>query len=132
MPQLLALEVRSTQVDPHIAPAQTQTPLFAWSSQASGLFTGRLKPEDRNNPALAEVVRTWFNEDNFRRLERARELARKKGVTSTQVALAYVLCQPFPTYALIGPRTIEETRTSIEALRVSLTPDELRWLNLEE
>ena len=112
--------------------AQTQTPLFAWSSQASGLFTGRFKPEDRNNPALAEVVRTWFNEDNFKRLERARELARKRGVTSTQVALAYVLCQPFPTYALIGPRTIEETRTSIEALRVSLTPEELRWLNLEE
>ena len=56
----------------------------------------------------------------------------KKGVTSTQIALAYVLCQPFPTYALIGPRTIEETRTSIEALRVSLTPEELRWLNLEE
>ncbi len=53
--------------------ARTQMPLFAWSSQAPGLFTGRFAPSDRANPALAGVVRTWFNEGNFRRLERARE-----------------------------------------------------------
>jgi predicted dehydrogenase/aryl-alcohol dehydrogenase-like predicted oxidoreductase len=108
-----------------------QLPLFAWSSQASGFFTGRYSPADRANPAAAEVVRTWFNDDNFRRLARARELALQKGVSSTQIALAYVLCQPFPTWALIGPRTIEETRTSVAALDVALTPEELRWLNLE-
>lgn len=111
---------------------KTQMPLFAWSSQASGFFTGRFKPEDRKRADLAAVVRTWFNDANFRRLERARELARQKGVTSTQIGLAYVLCQPFPTFALIGPRTIEETRTSVQALDVELTPEEMRWLNLEE
>ena len=110
---------------------KTQMPLFAWSSQASGLFTGRFSPEDRDNPAYAAVVRTWFNEDNFRRLERARELAARKGVTTTQIALAYVLCQPLNVFALIGPHSIEETRTSLQALEVSLTPDELSWLNLE-
>ena len=112
--------------------ARTRLPLFSWSSQASGFFTGRFTPADRDNPALAAVVRTWFNEGNWLRLERARELARKKGVTSTQIALAYVLCQPLEVFALIGPRSIEETRTSIQALEVSLTSEELRWLNLEE
>lgn len=111
---------------------RTQMPLFAWSSQASGFFTGRYKPEDRKRADLATVVRTWFNDANFRRLERARELAREKGVTSTQIGLAYVLCQPFSTFALIGPRTVEETRTSVQALDVELTPDEMRWLNLED
>jgi aryl-alcohol dehydrogenase-like predicted oxidoreductase len=110
---------------------QTQTPLFAWSSLATGFFTGRYKPEDRSVPAYANIVRTWFNDDNFRRLERAQEMARRKGVTPAQVALAYVLCQPFPTFALIGPQTIDELREAIPALGVSLTPDELRWLNLE-
>jgi aryl-alcohol dehydrogenase-like predicted oxidoreductase len=76
-------------------------------------------------------VRVWFNEANFRRLERAQELAARKGVTATQIALAYVLCQPINMYALMGPRTIEETRTSLMALDVKLTPEELRYLNLE-
>ncbi len=49
-----------------------------------------------------------------------------------QVALAYVLAQAFPTFALIGPRTIGETRTSFQALDIELTPEEVRWLNLED
>ncbi len=111
--------------------ARTQMPLFAWSSQASGLFTGRYAPSDRGNPAHAAVVRTWFNARNFQRLDRARELARSKGSSATDIALAYVLCQPLNVYALIGPRTIQELRSSLGALRVELTPAELRWLNLE-
>jgi len=110
---------------------KTQMPLFAWSSQASGFFTGRFSAQDSDNPAYASVVRTWFNEENFRRLERVRELAKRKGVSTTQIALAYVLCQPMNIFALVGPRSIDETRTSLEALDVSLTPEELRWLNLE-
>lgn len=109
-----------------------QLPVFAWSSQASGFFTGRFSPQDRNEPGIQDVVRCWFNEANFERLERARRLAEEKGVSANQVALAYVLCQPFPVFALIGPRSIEETRSSLEALRITLTPHELRWLNLEE
>jgi aryl-alcohol dehydrogenase-like predicted oxidoreductase len=47
------------------------------------------------------------------------------------VALAYVLCQPFPTFPLIGPRSLQELRTSLPALTVELSADELEWLNLE-
>lgn len=108
---------------------ETQMPLFAWSSQAKGFFTGRAHREDISD---AEMVRVWHNEGNFQRLERAQELAKKKGTTATQIALAYVLCQPFPTFALIGPRTIEEMRTSALGLEVELTQEELRWVNLEE
>ncbi len=42
-----------------------------------------------------------------------------------------MLHQPFPVLALIGPRLINETKSSLEALRVELTPRELAWLNLE-
>ena len=48
------------------------------------------------------------------------------------IALAYVLNQPFPTFPLIGPRTIEETRTSFDALKVQLTPAEVKWLKEPE
>ena len=109
--------------------ARTQMPLFSWSSQASGLFTGRYSPKDHSN---REVVRVWYNTDNFKRLKRAQQLARKKKVTALQIALAYVLDQPgLNIYALIGPASLEEIRTSLAALTVELTPAELRWLNLE-
>jgi aryl-alcohol dehydrogenase-like predicted oxidoreductase len=52
-------------------------------------------------------------------------------VSANAIALAYVLCQPFPTFPLIGPHTLEEILTSCEALCASLTPEELRWLNLD-
>lgn len=108
-----------------------QFPLSAWSSQATGFFTGRYKPADGAIPSIEPIVRTWFNEDNWQRLDRARELALQKGVTAPQIALAYVLNQPIPTFALIGPQTIDELRTTLPALEIELTPDELRWLNLE-
>lgn len=105
--------------------------LFAWSSQAGGFFTGRFSEEDRSNPAYADTVRVWFNEGNFRRLGRARELAEQKGVSSTQVALAYVLSQDFNAFALIGPHTVEELRSSLSVGDLTLTPEERAYLNLE-
>jgi aryl-alcohol dehydrogenase-like predicted oxidoreductase len=106
---------------------KTQMTLMAWSSQARGFFV-RAHPNDRTDP---ELVRCWYSEENFLRLERTKELARKHGVLPVNIGLAYVLSQPFPTFALIGPRTLAETRTSLPALDVELSPDELRWLNLE-
>ena len=102
-------------------------PLMPWSSQARGFFV-RGHPDDRSD---GEFVRCWHSEDNFRRLERAQEMAQRLGVLPINVALAYVLCQPFPTFPLIGPETLQETRTAMRALDIALTQDELRWLNLE-
>jgi len=59
-------------------------------------------------------------------------MAQRRNVLPITIALAYVLNQPFPTFALIGPRQLSETRTSFQALDVQLTPDEVKWLNLEE
>jgi aryl-alcohol dehydrogenase-like predicted oxidoreductase len=106
---------------------QTQTSLLAWSSQARGFFTeraGRDKLDD------AELSRCWYSDDNFQRRDRALELAAKKGVLPIHIALAFVLAQKFPVFALVGPRLISETASSCAGLSVQLTPEELRWLDL--
>lgn len=103
--------------------------LMPWSSQARGFFVGEERSSDVTD---AELVRCWHSEDNFHRLERARELAQRRGVLPVNIALAYVLNQPFPTFPLIGPRTLLEMHTSFPALTLDLTPEELRWLNLED
>lgn len=106
-----------------------QMPLLSWSSQARGFFLpGRAAPDKRDDE---ELVRCWYSEDNFARLARANELAKKKNVSAINIALAYVLHQPFPTYALIGPRMLSETRTSLPALDVDLSPKDVEWLSLD-
>jgi aryl-alcohol dehydrogenase-like predicted oxidoreductase len=108
---------------------RTQTPLLSWSSQARGFFLPEIaRPDKRDN---AELVRCWYSDDNFQRQARVIELAAKCGVSPINIALAYVLNQPFPTFALIGPRMLSETRTSLPALQVELSPVEIKWLNLE-
>ncbi len=102
---------------------RTQLPLFAWSAQAGGYFAGYLDEQ---------VARVYDSERNRERLARARELAARHGATPNQVALAWVLTQAFPTYAIIGPRTVAELRESVEALDLELSPDDIRWLDLEE
>jgi aryl-alcohol dehydrogenase-like predicted oxidoreductase len=108
---------------------KTQLSLLSWSSQARGFFLeGRAAPDKRDD---AELTRCWYSDDNFQRLARAKELAAKYGVRPINIALAYVLRQPFPTFALIGPRTLEETRTSLPGVDVMLSPAEVKYLNLE-
>jgi predicted dehydrogenase/aryl-alcohol dehydrogenase-like predicted oxidoreductase len=107
----------------------TQTPLLPWSSQARGFFLPHATPDYTGDP---EVVRCWYADDNFERKRRAGELAAKFGVETINIALAYVLAQPFPTFPLIGPRNIDETRSSMRALEIDLTEADVRWLNLED
>ena len=109
---------------------ERQMPLFPWSSQGRGFFVDGRAALDKKDDA--ELVRCWYSEGNFKRLERARELAQKRGCLAINIALAYVLCQPFPTFPLIGPRAIWETRTSLKALDIQLSPQELAWLSLDE
>ena len=104
---------------------ERQVALFPWSSQARGFFTGRAKPEDTSD---AELVRCFYSDENFRRLDRARELAAAKGVEPTAIALAWLLHQPYPVFPLIGPRHVSETRTSTPGLLVTLTEDEVAYL----
>jgi aryl-alcohol dehydrogenase-like predicted oxidoreductase len=77
-----------------------------------------------------DLVRCYYSDDNFERLARARKLGSDLGVAPTAIALAYVLAQDFPTFALIGPRSIEETRSSTDALSLKLTPEQVAWLDL--
>lgn len=107
---------------------KNQLALMPWSSQARGFFTERAGPDKKDD---AELVRCWYSEDNFKRRDRAFELAKKKGVLPINIALAYVLCQPFPTFPLIGPRVLNETTTSLPGLEIELSQQEVKWLNLE-
>ena len=122
--------IASSDVESQNWLAERGIPLFPWSSQAMGFFAdGRADPADLSDPQL---VRSWYSDDNFERLARVRMLASTQGVATISVALAWVLQQENPTFPLIGPMTVEETRSSLAALDVELSVAEMNWLNLED
>lgn len=120
----------------------SQLALMPWSSQARGFFThwvdavladqGNRTALTRAEPTVDELRRTWFADDNFERRRRAFELARERGTTAINVALAWVLQQDFPVFALVGPRSLEELNSCIQAQNLVLTAEELRWLDLQD
>lgn len=67
-------------------------------SQARGFFTGRFT---RDNLENEDLVRVFYNDENWERYDRAEKLAKEKQCSLIEVALAYVLNQSFPSGAII-------------------------------
>lgn len=113
--------------------AREQTALFTWSSLAGGFWSDRYSRDSAGgDPSQSRdmTVRCYGYEQNFQRLDRARELAKDKGVSVPQIALSYVMSQPLNVFALVfcGNRT--EFAANVEALGLKLTPQESAWLDL--
>ncbi|MBC2602308.1 aldo/keto reductase [Puniceicoccus vermicola] len=109
--------------------AEKNFTLLPWASQANGFFTERSDVPASEAPK--NLVAGYYSEDNFERKRRCYELAGQRNVHPINVSLAWVLSQPFPTFPAIGPMTPSETRTTLPALSLNLTPEEVAWLNLE-
>jgi len=111
--------------------ARAHMPLLTWSSLAGGFFSGRFQRDnigtmtEGNNSITA---RAYGDEANFQRLDRAQALGRQKGLTASQIALAYILNQPLNLFAMVGCQTPAEYAENAAAVDVTLTPSELAWL----
>jgi aryl-alcohol dehydrogenase-like predicted oxidoreductase len=109
---------------------KTKTAHFSWSSQARGYF---LPDELRNRLPEDTRPETCFgSSDNSERRRRAEQLAGQFGVSTNAVAAAWVLAQSFPSFALVGSRSVEEIDSSLQAFDVNLSEHQARWLNLED
>lgn len=111
--------------------AQHHIPVLAWSSLAGGFFSGRFRPDnlDTFTAYLDRLcVQSYCYPENFARLERARQLADVRRVALAQIAMAYVLAQPFPVFPLVGCANAAEYAANAAAFEVGLTDEEAAWL----
>lgn len=97
--------------------AETGIPIAAFSSTGKGFFA-----------ADAEKPDAFDNPTSRGRLRRARELAERKGVTPTQVALAWLMHQDFPVFPITGTQNPEHLRENMAAADLDLTAGEVDWL----
>ncbi len=108
---------------------QSQLPLVAYTSQASGYFGAENVAWARDGfPGDPRRGSSFDSPANRRRLLRAIELAEKKGCTANQIALAYLLHQPFPLHPIIGTGNRDHAREALAAVKVVLTAEEPSFL----
>jgi aryl-alcohol dehydrogenase-like predicted oxidoreductase len=104
-------------------------PMIPYSSQANGYFGAENVAWARKGFEGAPKRAASFDSPaNRRRLERAIELAEKKRCTANQIALAYLLNQPFAICPIIGTSRPEHAREALGAVGIGLTEQERSYL----
>ena len=106
--------------------------LIPWSPLARGFFAG-----DRKRGGGGETVRArnddyadhlYFREEDFIVAERVQEVAKKRGLTGSQIALAWLLNKSHITAPIIGATKLEHLEQSIAALDIELSEAEIASL----
>jgi len=103
-------------------------PVFAYSSLGRGLLSGRVTRENYKELLDGAALKAYAHEVNFARLDRARELAGQKGVSVPQIALAYILHQPFEVFPIVGTASEKELEETAAVIDITLTEQECAWL----
>lgn len=116
--------------------AQSDVALFPWSSLAGGFFSDRFHRDNLDQFAKDDYfaqlcIRCYCYEQNFQRLDRARELGKMKNASVAQIALAFVMNQPLNIFALISCADRAQCEANTAALDLKLTPQELAYLDLK-
>jgi 1-deoxyxylulose-5-phosphate synthase len=104
--------------------------LIPWSPIARG-FLGR-KREQINDTVRAKTDQyaqdMYYREEDFTVAERAQEVAAERGVSPSQIALAWMLNKPHITAPIIGSSKMEHLEQAITALEIKLSPEEIARL----
>jgi aryl-alcohol dehydrogenase-like predicted oxidoreductase len=104
--------------------------VIPYSPLAGGFLTGKYRRNSIPPSARAEgIQRRYFNDRGFAILEKLETVARARGLTVAQTALAWLLTQPVITAPIIGANSAEQLRESLGAVDVRLSPEEMTVLN---
>ena len=77
---------------------------------------------------MSSPTTLYYAESDFDIVERVVELARRRGVTAAQIALAWLLAQPGVTAPIVGTTKLDHLDDAVAALEVSLDDDERSFL----
>jgi len=107
---------------------------IAFSPLAQGLLTSKyLKGVPKDSRAKSEgssMLKEFLNEKNLKHVRALDEIARGRGQTLAQMAIAWVLRDQRVTSALIGARNVEQLDDSLDALKkLKFTAAELKEID---
>jgi len=102
---------------------------IAFSPLAQGMLTDRYLegvPEDSRAAQGKSLDPELLTEDSLKHVRRLNEIARSRGQSLAQLALAWALRDPRVTSVLVGASSVEQLDTNLDALdRLEIDDDEL-------
>jgi aryl-alcohol dehydrogenase (NADP+) len=106
--------------------------LIPWSPLARGFFAG-----NRKRGGGGETVRAnsdpfgtslYFRDEDFVVADRVAALAKERGVSGSQIALAWIVSKPYVTAPIIGATRMDHLDQAIAALDIGLSEEEIKQL----
>jgi aryl-alcohol dehydrogenase-like predicted oxidoreductase len=98
--------------------------VIPYSPLAGGFLTGKYRRNLVANSARANGVKRYFSEPNWLLLDRMDAMAKERGASVSQIALAWLLADPIVTSPILGANSLEQLKDNLGALDVHLTADE--------
>ena len=106
--------------------------LIPWSPMARGFFAGDRKPGGGGETVRAKgdpfADELYFRDEDFKVAERVQEVAKARGVTGPQIALAWLLNKPHISAPIIGASKMDHLNQAIAALEIKLSDEEVKRL----
>jgi aryl-alcohol dehydrogenase (NADP+) len=106
--------------------------LIPWSPLARGFLTGNRRKEDWGDTLRSKSDTfghsMYFNEEDFAVVNRAADIAKERGATTSQIALAWLLNKPHISAPIIGATKMDHLDQAIAALEIQLSDEEVKRL----
>ena len=99
-----------------------------FSSQGKGFFTKLDALGEAGLPDKAK--RRFLYPNNVEVYERMKVVREQTGLTIGAIALAWLTCQPFPTFALCGASKLEQVQALKDAANAVITPEQRDYLRV--
>ena len=113
---------------------ENEISLFTWSSLAGGFMTGKFTRDNLDTFTAymdTNPIAAYAYESNFQRLDRVNELAADKGLTPSQISVAYVLSNNARYHAIVANWEVEQVSYNAAAASIQLSAAEIAWLELK-
>jgi aryl-alcohol dehydrogenase (NADP+) len=106
--------------------------VIPWSPLARGFLAGNRRPGDYGETLRAKTdeyaQKMYYQPSDFAVVERVTAIARQRGVSNAQVALAWLLTRPGVTAPIVGASKMQHLDDALAALELKLDEAELRAL----
>ncbi len=105
--------------------------VIPWSPLARGRLARGWQEDTTDRIQSDKFGKTLYvsmEESNKRVIDQVGEIAKKRGVTRSQIALSWMLSKPYITSPIIGASKPNHLEEAVQSLSIKLTPEEIKAL----